>query len=128
MMRKDLSINDKEIIIDNCTPLVRWSLYKYKCLWSIGGKGRGSSLQKRASHTYTLRLGYNRNSILYNNNNNDSNNNQLQYVIVSFNFLPSLSNQNALKSNYSSTNKNIDDLTILKKVQIYGIDTLSRVQ
>ena len=93
------------------------------------GKGQGSSLQKRASHTYTLRLGYNRNSILYNNNNNnDSNNNQLQYVIVSFNFLPSLSNQNALKSNYSSTNKNIDDLTILKKVQIYGIDTLSRVQ
>ena len=48
--------------------------------------------------------------------------------LSSFNFLPSLSNQNALKSNYSSTNKNIDDLTILKKVQIYGIDTLSRVQ
>ena len=38
------------------TPLVRWSLHKYKYLWSVGGKDRGSSLQKRASHTYTLRL------------------------------------------------------------------------
>ena len=40
-------------------PLVRWSLHKYKCLWDVGGggKGHGSSLQERASHTYTLRLG-----------------------------------------------------------------------
>ena len=38
------------------TPLVRWSLQKYKCLWGVGGKGRGSSLQKRASHIYTLKL------------------------------------------------------------------------
>ena len=33
------------------TSLVRWSLHKYKCLWSVGGKGRDSSLQERASHT-----------------------------------------------------------------------------
>ena len=31
----------------------------------MGDKGRDSSLQKRASHTYTLRLGYSRISILY---------------------------------------------------------------
>ena len=36
-------------------PLIRWSLYKYKCLWGIGGKGWSSSLQGRTSHTYTLR-------------------------------------------------------------------------
>ena len=53
-------------------PLVRWSLHKYKCLWGVGGKGqdsggkgRGSSLQEGGSHTFTLRLGYSRNSILY---------------------------------------------------------------
>ena len=28
-----------------------------KCLWGVGGKGRGSSLQEGTSHTYTLRLG-----------------------------------------------------------------------
>ena len=26
------------------TPLVRWSLYRYKCLWGMRGKGQGSSL------------------------------------------------------------------------------------
>ena len=26
------------------TPLVQWSLHKYECLWSMGGKGRGSSI------------------------------------------------------------------------------------
>ena len=30
--------------------------HKYKCLWGMGGKGRGSSLQEGASHTYTIRL------------------------------------------------------------------------
>ena len=30
-----------------------------------GGKGQGSSLQEGASNTYTFRLGYSRNSILY---------------------------------------------------------------
>ena len=35
------------------------------CTLSAGGKGRDLSLQERASHTYILRLGYNRNSILY---------------------------------------------------------------
>ena len=49
----------------NHTPLVRWSLHKYKCLWGVGVKGWGSSLQEGASHTYILRLGYSRNSILY---------------------------------------------------------------
>ena len=38
-------------------PLVRWSLHKYKCLWDVGSKGQGSSLQEGVSHTYTLRLG-----------------------------------------------------------------------
>ena len=37
--------------------LVRWSLYKYKYLWGVRGKGRGSNLQEGASHTYILRLG-----------------------------------------------------------------------
>jgi len=23
----------------HCVSLVRWSLYKYKCLWDVGGKG-----------------------------------------------------------------------------------------
>ena len=36
--------------------LVRWSLHKYKCLWGVGGKIRGSSFQERTSHTYTPRL------------------------------------------------------------------------
>ena len=36
--------------------LVQWSLYKYKCLWSVKGKGQGLSFHERASHTYTLRL------------------------------------------------------------------------
>ena len=35
------------------TPLVQWSLYKYKCLWGVEGKGQDSSLQKGVSHTYT---------------------------------------------------------------------------
>ena len=39
------------------TLLVRWLLYKYKCLWGVGAKRRGSSLQEEASHTHTLRLG-----------------------------------------------------------------------
>ena len=38
------------------TPLVRWSLHKYKYLWDVEGKGQGSNLQKRVSLTYTLRL------------------------------------------------------------------------
>ena len=36
--------------------LVQWTLYKYKCLWGVGIKGRDSSLQKRVSHVYVLRL------------------------------------------------------------------------
>ena len=35
------------------------------CTLGAGGKGRDLSLQEGASHTYILRLGYNRNSILY---------------------------------------------------------------
>ena len=46
-------------------PMVRWSLHKYKCLCGVEGKGRNSSLQKEISYTYTLRLSYSRNSILY---------------------------------------------------------------
>ena len=38
-------------------PLVRWSLHKYKCLWGVGGKGRGLSIQEGVSHTYKHRLG-----------------------------------------------------------------------
>ena len=45
---------------DHRTPLVKWSLHKYKCLWSVGGKGRSSSLQEGVSHTYILRLGQSR--------------------------------------------------------------------
>ena len=42
---------------DHHTPLVQWSLHKFKYLWGVRGKGRGSNLQEEASHTYTLRLG-----------------------------------------------------------------------
>ena len=35
--------------------LARWLLYKYKSLWSVGGKGQGSSLQ--TLHIYTFRVG-----------------------------------------------------------------------
>ena len=34
-------------------------------MWGVGGKGRGSSLQEKALHTYTFRLDWSRNSILY---------------------------------------------------------------
>ena len=34
-------------------------------LWGVGGKGWGSSLQKRGLHTYTFKLGQSRISILY---------------------------------------------------------------
>ena len=34
------------------TLLMRWSFYKYKCLWGVGGKSRGSSLQEKALHTH----------------------------------------------------------------------------
>ena len=40
---------------DHRTPLVWWSLHKYKCLWGVEGKGWSSNLQERVSHTYTLR-------------------------------------------------------------------------
>ena len=42
--------------IHHRTPLVRWSLHKYKYLWDVESKGQGSNLQKRVSLTYTLRL------------------------------------------------------------------------
>ena len=41
---------------DHRTPLVRWSLHKFKYLWGVGGKDRSSNLQERVSHTYTLKL------------------------------------------------------------------------
>ena len=44
---------------------VWWSLYKYKCIWGVEGKGRGLSFRERVSQTYTLRLGYSINFILY---------------------------------------------------------------
>ena len=74
LLMKDVIVYDLYcttiITIGNCKirtriPLVRWSLYKYKCLQGVGGKGRSSSLQEGASHTYTLRLNQSRNSILY---------------------------------------------------------------
>ena len=37
--------------------LVRWSFHKYKCLWSVGSKGRGSNLQEETLRTYTPKLG-----------------------------------------------------------------------
>ena len=46
---------------------MRWLLHEYKYLWDMGGKGRDSSFQERVSHTYILRLGYNRNSIVWAN-------------------------------------------------------------
>ena len=48
---------NNKIFIDHRTPLMRWSLHKYKRLWGMGDKGRGSSLQEGISHIYTLRLG-----------------------------------------------------------------------
>ena len=47
----------KKDFLNDDTLLVRWSLHKYKCLWSVGGKGQGSSLNEGVSHTYRLRLG-----------------------------------------------------------------------
>ena len=44
---------------------MRWSLQKYKCLWVVEDKSRDSSFQEGVSHTYTLKLGYSRNYILY---------------------------------------------------------------
>ena len=38
------------------TSLMRWSLLKYKCLQSVGGKSRGSNFQERISYIYILRL------------------------------------------------------------------------
>ena len=52
-------------IIYHCTSLVRWLLHKYKCLWSVRGKGQGSSLQEGALHTYTFRLDQSRISLFY---------------------------------------------------------------
>ena len=43
---------------DHRIPCVRWSLHKYKCLWGVEGKGRSSSFQEGALHTYTLFLEY----------------------------------------------------------------------
>ena len=47
----------------------RWCdghFHKYKCLWGVGeGKGRDLSHQERVSHTYILKLSYNKISILY---------------------------------------------------------------
>ena len=34
-------------------------------MWGVGGKGRGSSLQEKTLHTYTFRLDWSRNFILY---------------------------------------------------------------
>ena len=50
-------LNRKKQYIKLWSSLVWWSFHRYKCLWDVEGKGRGSSLQKGASHTYTLRLG-----------------------------------------------------------------------
>ena len=47
---------NKKNLKDHHTPLVRWSLHKYKYLWGVGGKDRDSSLQERTSYTYTLKL------------------------------------------------------------------------
>ena len=46
----------KKKIHYHCALLVWWSLHKYKYLWGVGGNDRDSSLQRRDSHTYTLRL------------------------------------------------------------------------
>ena len=48
----------KENIMHHCTPLVWWSLHKYKCLWGVRGKDRDSSLQEKTSHTYILKQAY----------------------------------------------------------------------
>ena len=44
-------MDTKKVRIHHRTSLVRWSLYKYKCLWSVGGKGRGSSFRRKL-HTH----------------------------------------------------------------------------
>ena len=51
--------DSREIEKDIKTTIHPWcdDHFLYKYLWGVGGKGRGSSLQERASHTYTLRLG-----------------------------------------------------------------------
>ena len=54
-----------KIELNHREPMARWSLHKHKCLWGVGSKGQGSSLQKEVLHTYTLRLSYNIISILY---------------------------------------------------------------
>ena len=37
--------------------VIKLFAYKYKCLWNVGGKSRGSNIQKEVLHIYTLRLG-----------------------------------------------------------------------
>ena len=49
--------SNQNISIIPLRTLVQWSLYKYKCLWDVGGKGQDLSLQEEVLHTYTLRLG-----------------------------------------------------------------------
>ena len=54
------SLNANQLEFTNSKPLHTLSAMvtsqAYKCLWSVGGKDRDSSLQKGASYTYTLRL------------------------------------------------------------------------
>lgn len=57
MRMTNLKLELRNIGKHHCTSLVRESLYKYKCLWDVEGKDRGSNLQERVSHTYVLSLG-----------------------------------------------------------------------
>ena len=41
---------------NHCAPLVRWSFYKYKFLWGVGGGGQGSAFKFSGgsfTHIYT---------------------------------------------------------------------------
>ena len=60
-------VNYDKLLIDiyyDCVCIWNYIFFKdqysifffYKCLWSVGGKSRGSSLQKRVSYIYILRL------------------------------------------------------------------------
>ena len=59
--------NQKSQWINNihCIPLIWCSVHKYKYWWDVGDKVWISNLYKYKLHTHSLKLDYNRNSIIY---------------------------------------------------------------
>ena len=49
----------EEHVTDHRTPLVRWSLYKYKCMWGYEGVKIEVQVSRRELHTH-IHLDYDR--------------------------------------------------------------------